>query len=113
MVNLKLKKKYLLLTEQNKKTLPTISKMNTNSNILKSYENFDDLSSSNSSVDEWDYAKLENPGLNICFLNSAVQFILTIKPLADLLNFEYVKKYCSSNTFLNEFEQLELIENPN
>ena len=36
-----------------------------------------------------------------------------IKPLTDLLNFEYVKKYCSSNTFLNEFEQLELMENPN
>ena len=81
-------------------------------NITKSYENFDDLSSIYSNID-CDYAKLENPGINFCFLNSAVQFILSIKPLADLLNFEYVKNYCSSNTFLNEYEQLELIENPN
>ena len=40
-------------------------------------------------------------------------FVLSIKLLVDVLNFEYVKKYCSSNTFLNEFEQLELIANPN
>ena len=31
------------------------------------------------------YAKLENPGLNICFLNAAVQFILSIKSLSDLI----------------------------
>ena len=107
-----IKQKGVLLVEQSFKKLPFISKTSLYQNIKKSHEKVDDLSSTYSNI-EMDYAKLENPGLNFCFLNSAVQFILSIKPLADLLNLEYVKKYCSSNTFLNEFEQLELIENPN
>ena len=99
------------LIDQNKKTLPIISK--TNYGKTKCYKNFDDLVNTNSNINKFNYAKLENPGLNICFLNSAVQFVLSIKPLADILCNEYVKNYCKNTTFLSEFEQLEMIENPN
>ena len=56
---------------------------------------------------------MENPGLNLCFINSAVQFILSIKSLSDLICFEHVKKYCKTTTFLSEFEQIERLQNPN
>ena len=59
------------------------------------------------------FAKLENPGINICFLNTAIQFILSIKSLSELICFGYVRKFCKTSTFLSEFEQLEMLENPN
>ena len=59
------------------------------------------------------FTKLENPGLNLCFLNAAVQFILSIKSLSDLICFEYVRKYCKTSTFLSDFEQFEMFDNPN
>ena len=66
------------------------------------------------------FAKLKNPGLNLCFLNSAIQFILSIKPIADLLSQEHIKKsltamclsqdylmnYFNETPFLYEFEAL-------
>ena len=67
----------------------------------------------NQPVIKINYAKLENPGLNLCFLNAAVQFILSIKSLSGLICFQYVRKYCKARTFLSEIEQLEMLENPN
>ena len=68
------------------------------------------------------FAKLKNPGLNLCFLNSAIQFILSIQPIVDLLTQEHVKnnrterclsqeyltKYYSEISFLHEFEELDV-----
>ena len=69
---------------------------------------------------DFPFAKLENPGLNLCFLNSAIQLILSIEPIADLLTHqhvnnnrterslskEYLTKYYYEIPFLCEFEAI-------
>ena len=95
-------------------TLSISSKIDFNPNKTSgNYAKSDYVRCKNPSVQKWHCAKLENPKLNICFLNAAVQFILSIKSLSDLLCFEYVRKYCKTITFISEFEQLEMLENPN
>ena len=101
------------LTDKSVETFSIMSKTSLNSDMMKFYEKIDDHVNINSSIEKWNYAKLENPGLNVCFLNSAVQFILSIKPLADILCNKYVKNHCKNTTFLSEFEQFEIFENPN
>ena len=109
----KINKKSKLPTDKNIKPFPIISQMGLKFNMTKYHEKLDNIKDINSSIIECDYARLQNPGLNICFLNSAVQFILSIKPLADLLCCQYVEKFCKSETFLSEYERLEIFENPN
>ena len=74
------------------------------------------------------FAKLNNPGLNLCFLNSAIQLILSIQPIADLLmqqhvtnnqterclSQEYLTNYYFEIPFLYEFEALavSMLKNP-
>ena len=65
------------------------------------------------SIHNWTYAKLENPGLNLCFINSAIQLILSVKPLSDLLFYGYCKRYCKNDTFLSEDEKIEILNDPN
>ena len=55
------------------------------------------------------YAKLDNPGLNLCFINSAIQFILSIDPLADLISCSYIQNYALNQNFLKEFENLAML----
>ena len=55
------------------------------------------------------YAKLENPNLNLCFINSAIQFILSIEPLADLISCSYIRNYDFDQNFLREFENLAIL----
>ena len=109
----KINKKSKLSTDKNIKPSQIISQMGLEFNITKYHKEFNNLKDINSSVIECEYARLINPGLNICFLNSAVQFIISIKPLADLLCCEYVEKFCRSQTFLSEYERVEIFENPN
>ena len=59
------------------------------------------------------YAKLENPGLNLCFMNTAIQFVLSVKPLSDLLCYRYCNTFCKNDTFLNENEKIEILNDPN
>ena len=79
-------------------------------------------------MSKFPFAKLKNPGINLCFLNSAIQLILSIQPIADLLvqqhvknnrterclSHEYVTKYYSQIPFLYEFEALavSMLKNP-
>ena len=65
------------------------------------------------SVQKWNCSKLENPNLNICFLNSTIQFIISIEAIADILCYEYIKKYCRRSSFLTESEKIEMLQNPN
>ena len=109
----KINKKSKLSTDKNIKPSLIINKMGLEFNITKYHKEFNNLKDINSSIIECEYARLINPGLNICFLNSAVQFIISIKPLADLLCCEYVEKFCRSQTFLSEYERVEIFENPN
>lgn len=102
-----------MFVDQSIKTSPIVSKIEIKSSTTKSHEGFYNLTGINSSINNWGYAKLENPNMNICFLNSAVQFIISIKPIADLLCYEYAKKYCNRNTFLSDLERIEILENPN
>ena len=46
-------------------------------------------------------------------MNSAIQLILSIKPLADLLCYGYCKSYCKNHTFLSESERIEILSDPN
>ena len=55
------------------------------------------------------YTKLENPKLNLCFIYSAIQFILSIEPLADLISCSYIRNYDFDQNFLREFENLALL----
>ena len=86
--------------------------------MRKCHTNF--LNNNKISRTNFPFAKLKNPGLNLCFLNSAIQLILSIQPIADLLmqqhvknNFtemclsqEYLREYYSEILFLYEFETL-------
>ena len=75
------------------------------------------------------FAKLKNPpNFNLCFLNSTIQFILSIQPIADLLIQQHVKnnliemslsrdyltEYYHEIIFLQEFESLavSMLQNP-
>ena len=98
----KLKNKIKILEETDNYHNVDINKKNKKKKIMKNQPEIKN-----------NYAKLENPGINICFLNAAVQFILSIKSLSVLICFEYVRKYCKISTFLSEIEQIEMLENPN
>ena len=80
-------------------------------------------------ITNFPFAKLKNPPRNnLCFLNSAIQFILSIQPIADLLIQQHVKKnliemslsqdyltaYNHEILFLHEFESLavSMLQNP-
>ena len=108
-----IKQDHVMITEQSITLTPIPTKLSSNTKNIRTYINITNQNILNSNVNEWNYTKLENPGLNLCFLNSAVQFILSIKPLTDLLCCQYVKNHCRNSTFLSEFEQLEMIENAN
>ena len=79
----------------------------------QNYEKPYNISGPIPSVKKWNYAKLENPGLNFCFMNSAIQFVLAIEPLSHLLFNEYCKKYSKTESFLSEYERLQIINNQN
>ena len=59
--------------------------INKNNSIQKSKLCYIALLKSNktSTIQNLNYAKLENPGLNLCFMNTAVQLIISMKPLSD------------------------------
>ena len=94
--------------------------------IIKYHTNY--LNNNKISKTNFPFAKLKNPGLNLCFLNSAIQLILSIQPIADLLQQQYVKnnftekclsqeyltEYYSEILFLYEFETLavSMLRNP-
>ena len=80
-------------------------------------------------ITNFPFAKLKNPPLNnLCFLNSAIQFILSIQPIADLiiqqhvknnliemsLSQDYLTEYYHEIEFLHEFEALafSMLQNP-
>ena len=80
-------------------------------------------------ITKFPFAKLKNPKrFNLCFLNSAIQFILSIQPIADLLIQQHVKNnliemslsqdyltvYYNEIEFLHEFESLafSMLQNP-
>ena len=87
-----------------------------NKNYFTTHQNYEkpyNISGPILSVKKWNYAKLENPGLNFCFMNSAIQFVLAIEQLSHLLLNEYCKKYCKTESFLSEYERLQIINNQN
>ena len=87
---------------------------NTNYSITKrNYEKSYNIIGTIPSVQKWNYAKLENPCLNFCFMNSAIQFILAIKPLSNLLCKGYSKKYSKTESFLSESEKIEILNDQN
>ena len=80
-------------------------------------------------ITNFPFAKLKNPTRNnLCFLNSAIQFILSIQPIADLLiqqhvmnnlkemslSQDYLTAYFNEILFLQEFESLavSMLQNP-
>ena len=121
------KDKTRLINDGGKRKISGIVKSSIVRNTIKRKENNDIIHSVNNknkgtknqkklrkqTIIKNSFTKLENPGLNLCFLNAAVQFILSIKSLSDLICFEYVRKYCKTSTFLSDFEQFEMFDNPN
>ena len=55
------------------------------------------------------YAKLDNPSVNLCFINSAIQFVLSLEPLVDLISCSYVRNYALNQSFLKEFENIAML----
>ena len=99
----KVHKKGLNLIDQSIHTLPSSYNIDLNFKTIKcNYAELDNIIGTIPSTKKCNYAKLENPGLNFCFINSSIQLILAIKPLSDLLCYEYCKSYCKNDTFLCE-----------
>ena len=90
----------IIYTENTKKLIPKTKQTNVKCDSIVSIQNLN-------------YTKLENPGLNLCFMNSAIQLIISIKPLSDLLCYGYCKTYCKNDTFLSENEKIEILNDPN
>ena len=52
------------------------------------------------------YTTLENPDLNLCFMNTAIQYLLSIPSVVTLISSLVHSRSCSQNCFLCEFEIL-------
>lgn len=65
------------------------------------------------SVQNCNDTKLENSGLNLYFMKSAIQPILAIKPLSDLLCYRCSKPYSKLDTFQSEYVKIKKFNDPN
>ena len=84
---------HIIYTENSKKLISDNKQTNVKCDSIVSIQNLN-------------YTKLENPGLNFCFMNSAIQYMISIEPLSDLICYGYCKLFAKIIVFLVKTKKL-------